>query len=168
MAPSSARSALLAAILANPADDLPRMVYADHLDECGEDEHAKMIRYQIANHETVLEEGYPNARGIFGIDGSLAFSFCRGFVDWLSGPLQALLDHGPSIVRENPVEKIETTNARAFPFYIGDRIAGYWAEVTGEFFEQGPHRTAEKAIAALNDAVLDELRDRAKTSGAET
>ena len=43
----SERDAMLAAIIANPADDLPRLVYADWLDENGESERAEFIRIQI-------------------------------------------------------------------------------------------------------------------------
>ena len=39
--------ALLAAILANPAEDVPRLVYADWLEEHGESERAEFIRVQI-------------------------------------------------------------------------------------------------------------------------
>ena len=42
----SEREALLQAVYANPADDLPRMVLADWLDEHGEPERAELIRVQ--------------------------------------------------------------------------------------------------------------------------
>ena len=38
---------LLAAVLSNPADDLPRLVYADYLEENGEPERAEFIRVQV-------------------------------------------------------------------------------------------------------------------------
>lgn len=38
--------ALLAAIHAYPRDDLPRLVWADYLDEHGEPEHAEFVRLQ--------------------------------------------------------------------------------------------------------------------------
>ncbi len=37
---------LLRAVIANPADDAPRLVYADALDECGQHERAEFIRVQ--------------------------------------------------------------------------------------------------------------------------
>jgi uncharacterized protein (TIGR02996 family) len=43
-APTTDRDALLAAILAAPADDAPRLVYADWLDEHGEGDRAEFIR----------------------------------------------------------------------------------------------------------------------------
>lgn len=49
MTATDTESGLLAAILAQPADDLPRLVYADHLDEVagGYDPRAEFIRCQI-------------------------------------------------------------------------------------------------------------------------
>lgn len=45
-APATAASALLAAILANPGDDTPRLVYADWLEEAGDANRAAFIRLQ--------------------------------------------------------------------------------------------------------------------------
>src|SRR5262245_46162790 len=41
------RDALLAAVLAEPDDDGPRLVFADWLDDHGEPERAELIRLQI-------------------------------------------------------------------------------------------------------------------------
>jgi uncharacterized protein (TIGR02996 family) len=43
----SDRASFMAAIRANPADDLPRLVFADWLDENGETERAELIRVMI-------------------------------------------------------------------------------------------------------------------------
>src|SRR5215475_6482850 len=42
------RDALLAAVAAQPDDDLPRLVYADWLDEHGDPDRAEFIRVQCA------------------------------------------------------------------------------------------------------------------------
>ena len=42
------RDALLAAVLAHPEDDTPRLLLADHLDEIGEHDRAEFIRAQVA------------------------------------------------------------------------------------------------------------------------
>jgi len=52
------REALLKAVLAAPGDDLPRLVFADHLEENGEAERAEFIRVQCELHKT---PGYPAA-----------------------------------------------------------------------------------------------------------
>lgn len=46
------RDGLLAAVLACPDDDLPRLVYADWLEEHGEGEHAEFIRVQCKAYRT--------------------------------------------------------------------------------------------------------------------
>src|SRR5436190_9976773 len=48
MPPSSEQLALWSAIRANPLDDTPRLVYADWLQEHGDDERAEFIRVQCA------------------------------------------------------------------------------------------------------------------------
>lgn len=50
----SDRDALLAAVLEAPADDAPRLVYADALDERGECERAEFIRVQV----TLADRGW--------------------------------------------------------------------------------------------------------------
>jgi uncharacterized protein (TIGR02996 family) len=44
------RDALLRAVVANPDDDAPRLVYADWLDEHGDPDRAEFIRIQIELH----------------------------------------------------------------------------------------------------------------------
>lgn len=52
---------LLNAILANPHDTLPRLVYADFIEEAGQTERAEFIRLQIeiACRDTTLEDSLP-------------------------------------------------------------------------------------------------------------
>lgn len=52
-------TALLARIIDNPADDAPRLVYADWLDETGQCERAEFIRVQIE-----LAKKYPGWSGV--------------------------------------------------------------------------------------------------------
>ncbi len=55
--------ALLAAVLADPGDDAPRLVYADWLDEHGEPERAEFIRVQIdLDRMAEDDEGRPGRR----------------------------------------------------------------------------------------------------------
>lgn len=49
----------LAAIVENPDDDLPRLVYADWLEESGDAERAEFIRLHIARWRTKEEQRYP-------------------------------------------------------------------------------------------------------------
>jgi uncharacterized protein (TIGR02996 family) len=50
------RDALLAAVIARPEDDLPRLVFADWLDEHGEPARATFIRAQIAGDEATAAD----------------------------------------------------------------------------------------------------------------
>ncbi len=61
--------ALLKAILANPDDDAPRLIYADWLDENGQEERAELIRVQIA---LAVADGCP-------VDDS---DYCKKFNRW--------------------------------------------------------------------------------------
>jgi uncharacterized protein (TIGR02996 family) len=49
---------LQAAIAANPADDSPRLIYADWLDDRGEHRLAAFIRHQVALAKLVIIEDY--------------------------------------------------------------------------------------------------------------
>lgn len=114
---------LLQAVLANPADDTPRLVYADALDECGEVERAEFIRLSIATHG---KTHHPFCRDGCGCDYGPAKARCdelatnhafdwfptipggsslwsRGFISELRGPLESLLRHGGEIARRQPV-----------------------------------------------------------------
>ena len=46
-------TALLAAILAHPEEDTPRLLYADYLQEQGDDERARFIRHGIRWRDNV-------------------------------------------------------------------------------------------------------------------
>lgn len=118
---------LLAAIAAAPADDLPRLVFADWLDDCGEPAYAQFIRDQIrlaqvpqwdplavrARHQ--LKDSLGIGRPFFGTLPQLPIflkwhpekAFRRGFgsgvvVHQLSG----LLEAGPQLFDLAPVEEL--------------------------------------------------------------
>ena len=59
----SDRAALLKAIIANPDEDTPRLVYADWLDEHGEEQRAAFIRGQIEYHRLTTADTVTNALG---------------------------------------------------------------------------------------------------------
>src|SRR5437763_14201269 len=105
------RAAFLAAIAAAPADDLPRLVFADWLDEHGDPDRAEFIRLQCAaargepadpTRVAALEAAHhvdwlgPFARVAFRAE------FRRGFVDHAVLPAAAFLAHGPTLRREIP------------------------------------------------------------------
>lgn len=65
--------ALLAAIIANPDDDTPRLVYADWLEENGQGERAEFIRVQIAQAAIAMEAD-PKQGVAIGADGRLTYA----------------------------------------------------------------------------------------------
>lgn len=127
------RSALLAAVLANPDADLPRLVMADWLEEHGDGVYAKFIRHQIWQPVspcrnaplTALVQLEPfvgplvhkYATNVSGIDGAtvtypngMEFWFRRGFVDEVHYSLAAWMEHGPAVVRSHPVTLVRLTD----------------------------------------------------------
>lgn len=54
-------AAILRAVLASPGDDLPRLAYADWLEETGtDDDRAELIRVQIEAARIERDDGYPH------------------------------------------------------------------------------------------------------------
>ena len=83
---------LLAAIKANPADDLPRLVAADWLEENGESERAEFVRVQcrVANGQQCRWSG-PNVKACADANGRLPSYRVE---TWCDGCHQYRLDYG--------------------------------------------------------------------------
>jgi uncharacterized protein (TIGR02996 family) len=78
------REAFLAAIAAAPADDLPRLVFADWLDENGDPDRAAFIRDQIALAK--LRPGTPEYQALFR---RCADSLRANLTEWVRGVCEA-------------------------------------------------------------------------------
>jgi uncharacterized protein (TIGR02996 family) len=98
----SDEAALLAAILAHPDEDTPRLVYADWLTEHGQPERAEFIRLQCAvgvdeaAEERALElEERNRGKWLAGLPwfSSARWSFRRGFPEHLDVPTEAFMEH---------------------------------------------------------------------------
>lgn len=203
------REDLLAGILADPADDIRRLAYADCLEEDGEADRAEFIRMQIELSrmlkpgttvcDTMLAtctdcdqlmvvcpyhlmtskacnflDGH-NQLGLgiktFRMGGmrlistkstgeELHFPFDRGFIHAIIGPLAALLEHGPAICREHPVESVEVTDAQVldqgnYGVIVHRGAAGY------DFQVRMLGKDESQARAGMNAAGLAELKIRA-------
>ena len=126
--------AILAKILAEPDDDVHRLVYADWLDENGQSRLARFIRRQIAGdvvqvpltHLTTLEpfldcqphqcylRSEPGRCVVVPVGKGHRFSFCGGFVDAVeyyppdeTGVYSpAWLDHGSALLQCQPVRTV--------------------------------------------------------------
>jgi uncharacterized protein (TIGR02996 family) len=119
----SDEAAFLAAIIANPDDDTPRLVYADWLDENGDPDRAEFIRLQIDSARGLtdrrkiavrdrLEELEKANRDEWlaplraACDGGVKAVFGRGFASTVSGGSQ-LLKAYPAIAALCPVQRLD-------------------------------------------------------------
>ena len=121
--------ALLHAILADPTDDLVRLVYADWLDEVGEPDRAGLIRVQIELVHTILDELLAHEQRLLGpFDDRVwqrrrewalppamltkwptdigGWEWHRGFPEVWHCPLAMWETHGRSLVSVNPVRRV--------------------------------------------------------------
>jgi uncharacterized protein (TIGR02996 family) len=113
--------AFLAAIITNPADDLPRLVFADWLDEHGDHARAEFIRLQIA---VARGDGSGFARAeelrleneekwkIPGVRFQQLFR--RGFVESLRMSAEEFVTHAERIGRSAPVTALRLSVADEF------------------------------------------------------
>jgi uncharacterized protein (TIGR02996 family) len=124
------RHAFLRAVLDAPHDDAPRLVFADWLDDYGDDAdqaRARLIRLQCARaalvpgrqgalppEELILLERYgPRWRAeILGdqTEEGITASFWRGFLADVRSPLALWLELGPALVRRAPLRSVVFTD----------------------------------------------------------
>jgi uncharacterized protein (TIGR02996 family) len=112
------RDALLAAIRENMDDDLPRLAYADWLEENGEPELAEFIRVEC--RLAGMPDTHPERRALFRRDLELLSTFSaswigpvrqgcsfwevrRGFLDEISTTADHFLRHAEAIARRHPL-----------------------------------------------------------------
>ncbi len=118
------REAFLKAIFATPDDDLPRLVFADFLDEHGEAERAEFIRVQVelarlsdgdpmrvdlAVREQELLDTHKAAWGIPGLQGVQEFR--RGFVEYVHTSAEWLIAHPNRLDDARTVRELRVVNA---------------------------------------------------------
>lgn len=136
--------AFLADIIEHPADDTPRLIFADWLEDNGDGERAEFIRASIATHKAPTQPHNrvmtwreynrlaDRARELllcnwrewtprlspdksfelilskkWAFMGTPAVEFARGFISLVHCSLAAWLEHGPALVRRQPVERVE-------------------------------------------------------------
>lgn len=131
----------LADILANPDDDVPRLIYADWLEEHGWSERAEFIRVQCELDRNFVGYTYADRRaledrehacrplwtrdphtlrGTIGGDADergWGWHYARGFVEVVECPCQEWLAHGPALVRAHPIRKVRLSDKRPFSGY---------------------------------------------------
>jgi len=96
----TAGDALYEAILANPADDLPRLVYADWLEEHGDAERAEFIRAQIVRDHAKANRLLAANRAKWSIPRLRGGqTFARGFVDEVWATAEDVVAHADVLLR---------------------------------------------------------------------
>lgn len=142
--------ALLRAILMHPAEDTPRLVFADWLQEHGDEARAGFIRDTRENwphvnklwHEISAciptakiagygrEDGTGLPRWTFNLPELWGRVFYeRGFLCEICLPLSAFMRHAKALFSAHPIERVTlTTNDRAVWFNADRDIFGWWCE----------------------------------------
>lgn len=125
MADTQARdeAAFLRAILAAPDDDLPRLVYADWLEEHGKAKLAERIRRQVGNGKTFKINGL---RGFqtgtaSGAGNEELVTWRRGFVEGIRCGAAWWLSNGDAVCERHPVRAVAlTTRPPVVPWPVSD------------------------------------------------
>ncbi len=111
-------SDLLAAILANPDDDNVRLVYADWLQENGDEARAEYIRLRILRDGDrdadirAVDLWYANVRQwepLRGANGEALGSWYRGFIRDIEDTAGWWLAHADEILSRHPVRRVRFT-----------------------------------------------------------
>lgn len=156
------RGALLEGVYANPADDLPRLVLADYLDETGEPDWAELIRVQtalvntptdpalLARQDALLAEPDrfldPADRECFEL---VTFRpvFARGFLSGVRFPDYQPHQYDPPIY---PVEEVADDWHRFCDLAEQNPLV-WWAECPGWFRVEVRERAESPPWAAFLD-----------------
>jgi uncharacterized protein (TIGR02996 family) len=123
-------AAFLAAIADRPDDDLPRLVYADYLDETGQPERAEFIRVQVELAK--LSENDPRRPGLAAREAELALHkdawtlpefraplvsqvFRRGFVELVNVRAEWLIRHPAALLSApGPLRGVRVFGTRGY------------------------------------------------------
>jgi uncharacterized protein (TIGR02996 family) len=159
--------AILKAVLDDPADDLPRLAYADWLEEDGDPACGRFIRSQIAGEAAAPPPPpWPGAHvaalcrvavprvspGQVSLQSPSAprepptVVYRRGFVAEVSCPLQDWLAHGPAVVRGHPVERVGVVDKGPWLHTAGGAHGEYACWWRGE---DSPHHSGHRLPAWL-------------------
>jgi uncharacterized protein (TIGR02996 family) len=111
-------AALLRAVIDDPADDVPRLAYADWLEENGQDERAAYIRGALAGICGTAWTRWPDSlHRLVGGPGRLeergwSWVWRRGFIAAVHCPLAEWIAHGPALAAAHPLEEVRLSDRR--------------------------------------------------------
>lgn len=163
------RDALHAAVLAEPAADLPRLVFADWCDDHDEPDRAEFIRIQLElsrltaddplrgalkdREKELLDDGHDRWKvpGIRGVQG-----FARGFVESWDGTAEWLLAAAARLFELAPVRSVRIRNTDQ---YVGrlTQLRGF-AQVEELDLSGNTLAAGNKLGRLLNETPLGRLR----------
>jgi uncharacterized protein (TIGR02996 family) len=143
---------LLQAIIANPADDLPRLAYADWLEERGQVGQANFIRRQLLSPGEVID--IESGGSLHRSDAEQVRSpahrercvIRRGFIEAIHTTLADWLSHGHETVRRHPILRVVLTDVSLT--LHEDAGAPRWALPPDLPFLEGPGLSFESEAAA--------------------
>ncbi len=171
------RENFLADICEHPDDDTPRLIYADWLDDQGDRDRGEFIRVQCEMARRRAGPAGPvpadslwlmndrryqalyrrerdlldAAAGLWSPEMEGSYLWCRGFVHTITCTCAAWLVHGPAIVRQQPVQRVELSDRQST---WGDRLphpSGWLRQLE---FPSGQRQPDE-----LPDVLFDRLED---------
>ncbi len=103
------QEAFEAAIREHPEDDTPRLVYADWLDEHGEEDRANFIRAQCAGDPEATQRYSVQMREWTGLIPTWCegWRFHRGFIEEIHVHVQAFLEHAETLFQLAPIRAVK-------------------------------------------------------------
>jgi uncharacterized protein (TIGR02996 family) len=175
---------LLRAVLEVPGCDDRRLVYADWLEEQGDGEYAEFVRVQCAlaamesrhRHECTsavrrgmesrglkTREGELLSRGYWrfpmgtlwsGAAKTLRWDYSRGFIESVSLPRAAFMEHAHALFARHPITAVTLTDCRPREISDWQRPAGPRQFVWGFYYPHKDHATepAHRLPQALHRA----------------
>jgi uncharacterized protein (TIGR02996 family) len=104
----SDRDALYRAILERPADDAPRLVYADWLEEHGDLERAELIRHMVHFPRDAVEYRPPKTASVYWPDAPpwVRYTVRRGFVADITLSTRQFLEFAADLFVRHPIIKV--------------------------------------------------------------
>lgn len=174
----------LADIIAHPDDDTPRLIYADWLEENGQEERAELIRGMVANPDgdwvitstTTPSEVVERIQRVANLPQRVTVILSRGFVSQVWCKAEVWQAHGPALAAEHPLERVELTDFQPTqvstqwgigtpapyyswePSYLVENappVYGRWlAHVNCLWHDRKRYATAEAALDAMSAVLI--------------
>lgn len=167
----SDRDAFLRAIVDNPDDDTPRLVFADWLMEHGETEEAERIWYGVKNPKEIVVSKWALGEWVLG---EPILRYNRGLAVSASALCTVWIKKGPQIIAEHPlISRVDLRDKEPWPglstmwswfgfgidpvrrWYLPDHIFKRLRKTEKYTLAAKIYETRGEALDALSDACID-------------